>query len=259
VLGLFSDERIPVRADSVRAAFYRLADPEKQPREAEPAGEAQLTPRSLTPSTNHKHPDGSVHAHDGRAVTAYVVTHEFDRVGLWGGALEIELDGKRYSPQVTFFVQEHTSEPAVGDPAPPSVQRTTAEAPIEEIDSSIEPNPDLHDTAVADAVASGRPAVIAFVTPAFCQTQFCGPVLEQVVLPAWEQYRERVEFIHIEPYDLKQAREAGRLVPLDIIREWGLVSEPFVFVVDAEGKIAAKFEGIMEAEELAAAIEQVLE
>ena len=41
---------------------------------------------------------------------------------------------------------------------------------------------------VAAALTKGRPVVVAFATPAFCQTQFCGPVVENVLVPAWKQY-----------------------------------------------------------------------
>ena len=39
--------------------------------------------------------------------------------------------------------------------------------------------------------------------------------------------------------------------------EWGLPTEPYVFVVDAAGNIFAKFEGIAAADELEAALESV--
>ncbi len=39
--------------------------------------------------------------------------------------------------------------------------------------------------------------------------------------------------------------------------EWGLPTEPYIFVVGADGLVKAKFEGIASQEELAAAFEQV--
>jgi hypothetical protein len=259
MLALFDSERRPVGEASVRAEFYRLAgEPEKAPREAEAMGEAEFTPRSLAPGTDHVHEDGTVHKHVGEPVTVFVATRAFDATGWWGARFTVEIEGQSHRPQITFFVQERTSEPAIGEPAPPSVQATLADAPLEDIDSALPPNPELHELTIAEAVSSGRPSVIAFVTPAFCVTQFCGPVLDQVVLPNWERYGDRVNFVHVEPYDLRRARE-GQLVPVDVVREWGLLQEPFIFVVDAHGMVAAKFEGIMEAEELAAAIERVLE
>jgi hypothetical protein len=41
-------------------------------------------------------------------------------------------------------------------------------------------------------------------------------------------------------------------------RQWGLESEPWIFVVDTQGKVAAKYEGIASATEVGAALERVL-
>jgi hypothetical protein len=109
--------------------------------------------------------------------------------------------------------------------------------------------------------------LVAFVTPAFCQTRFCGPVMEEVVIPTSEAYGDRIEIIHIEPFDLQAARDGSFLTSVDggsiylpapIVSEWGLLTEPFIFVIDPDGTVAAKFEGIMEAEEVAAALDLVL-
>ena len=40
--------------------------------------------------------------------------------------------------------------------------------------------------------------------------------------------------------------------------EWGLPTEPWVFVVDAKGKVAAKFEGMAYPDELTAALDALL-
>jgi hypothetical protein len=108
---------------------------------------------------------------------------------------------------------------------------------------------------VAGALAAHRPFVVVFATPAFCRSRICGPVLE-LVLGLAPRYRDRVEFIHIEPYELDLARQ-GRLQLGPAARAWGLPSEPWVFVVGADGRIAARLEGIFSAEELEAAIRRV--
>jgi peroxiredoxin len=46
--------------------------------------------------------------------------------------------------------------------------------------------------------------------------------------------------------------------PVPATREWQLRSEPWVFVIDRQGRIAAKFEGIMALEEVEAALLAVL-
>ena len=62
-----------------------------------------------------------------------------------------------------------------------------------------------------------------------------------------------------EPYDLAKARAGQGLEPLPwIVSEWGLTSEPWVFLVDKQGNIAGKFEGIVTADELDAAVTPLL-
>ncbi len=76
----------------------------------------------------------------------------------------------------------------------------------------------------------------------------------------------RVNFLHVEPYVLEvkdgrtqpQVDVTGHPKPIRAVVEWGLPSEPYVFVVDAEGKVAAKFEGLAYPDELTAALDALL-
>ncbi|MQA01017.1 MAG: hypothetical protein GEU80_17165 [Dehalococcoidia bacterium] len=261
-LGLLNDAQVPIGGATVQARFYRLAEkPEEQPDVAELVAEMPLQARSLVPSSDHVHGDGTVHKHDGDEATMYVADVTFDTEGWWGLSADVETaEGDEHKGvQVTFYVQDDTSEPSIGDPVPPSEQMTSGDVDdLTLIDSSVEPNADMHQMTVAEALANGQPFLVAFVTPAFCQSRFCGPVMEQVVTPVWEEFGDRLPVLHIEPFDLEQARQ-GQMQPVPATQEWGLLSEPFVFVVDAEGKVAAKFEGIIEAEEVRTAVEQVLQ
>jgi len=95
----------------------------------------------------------------------------------------------------------------------------------------------------------------------FCQTAICGPTLDTVKAVA-RDYPD-LTFINVEPY--KMVMTDGRLQPeLDASGQlqaaswtdaWGLRSEPWVFVVGADGTMAAKFEGTLGADELRAALD----
>jgi hypothetical protein len=160
---------------------------------------------------------------------------------------------------VKFFVADKTTEPAVGATVPPSKQLTTKDVPdVAMIDSSVPPRPELHDITVKDAIANGKPSVIAFATPAFCQTRFCGPVVDSVVVPLEQKYSGQANFLHIEPYKLDEARNNGRLIAIPEMQDWGLQSEPWVFVLDSTGHVAAKFEGIMSEDEVEPVLQQVI-
>jgi hypothetical protein len=222
------------------------------------AQEVGLTRIQLGEGPDHVHADGALHVHDPLA-TVYVTTIDLDRADWWGGEISATVGGKKYQHlRLRFRVRQHTSEPGVGDAAPATRQPTTADtSDLRSIDSSASPRPSLHDITIADALRSRRPAVVAFATPAFCQTRFCGPVVDNVLAPIAERYQGRIHAIHIEPYDVPSAR-AGDLHLAPAMDEWHLQTEPWVFVLGADGRVVAKFEGIMDVAEVSAAVEQAL-
>jgi hypothetical protein len=223
------------------------------------AGEHPLRPVSLRESKTHQHDDGTKHLHDDPIATMYVADVELPQTQWWGAELAVTARGKKHEHLRTrFFVDERTSVPAIGAAAPRTTQTVARDVQdLAEIDSSKPPRAELHQLTVAEAIDSGKPSLVAFATPAFCQTRFCGPVVESVVAPLAAEYQGRVQFLHIEPYRVPEARR-GRLVPVPAMEEWGLTSEPYLFVLDGQGKVAARFEGITEHDEVAAALERVL-
>jgi hypothetical protein len=115
---------------------------------------------------------------------------------------------------------------------------------------------------VTQALAAHKPFVVVFATPAFCQSRLCGPELDNVkaIQP---DFAGRVNFIHIEPYDLDQsgslvtAPDGGPKTAQSTI-DWNLLSEPWVFIVGADGKISDRFEGSASPDELRQAIQAAL-
>lgn len=190
----------------------------------------------------------------------YVANATFDRGGNWGVQVEVTRGGKKLKDiPFTFSVLEKTPEPAIGDAAPASQQITTANvSDIHLIDSSSPPRPSMHDTTIAAALATGKPVVIAFATPAFCTSRLCAPIMDTVMDPLAKTYGGQALFIHVEPYDLTALRETGQQIAVPATRQWGLQSEPWIFVVDREGKIAAKYEGIATEDEVGAVLRRVI-
>jgi hypothetical protein len=186
---------------------------------------------------------------------AYVTDVGFDRAGDWGVRIRVTVDGDELDRfPFRFNVRERSDEPMIGDPAPPSVQATTATEPIESIDSSSPPRAAMHDTTIADAIMSPRPAVIAFATPAFCRSRLCAPVMDTIMDPLFARYAADASFIHVEPYLLRDLRDSNIENPVPATLEWRLASEPWVFVVGRDGRVTAKFEGIMARDEVESAL-----
>ena len=181
----------------------------------------------------------------------YVATFDFPMAGQW----EVSLDNGDGATQPAIFqVSERAVVPEVGTPAPTSDSATAADAPLDQISTDPDPDESFYELSVADAVTNGRPSVIVFATPAFCQTAVCGPILDLVkaVAPGHPQ----ADFVHVEIYENIDDSQGG-LVEAPAVIEWGLQTEPWVFVVDSDGTISARFEGALGVGELESALADV--
>lgn len=239
-LAFFNSDRGVIDDVSVQAAF--------QPVDA--ASDSELIGVELMPIRIEDH-SGGQHAAGDALLTVYGATVEFPAAGGWRVALELSRDGTVVQQlAATFNVLDDLPHPSVGEAIPPTEQTVLAD--VEElaaIDTSETPDDALHELTVADALELGRPLVIGFATPAFCETRMCGPVVESVLRPLSERYEGDLEVLHIEPFDIARAR-SGELVTVPAMTEWGLSTEPWVFVTDAEGRVVAKFEGPVTFEEV---------
>lgn len=184
----------------------------------------------------------------------YVATVTLDAPGRWTAVLRPH-DGRPTLP-TPFEVSSDPITPQVGEAAPASVTlvATDVAGDLSAITTDPDPEPGLYDITLADAVASGRPTVVAFSTPAFCITGTCGPLLDIVKEVRAANLDRDVNWVHVEIYDLEDVTNLA-LVPAVV--EWELPSEPWVFVVDADGAVSHRFEGIIVADELAAAVAEV--
>ena len=192
----------------------------------------------------------------------YVADLSFPAAGRWGVRFTARFpDGTSTQVRADFDVAETGSTPAIGAPVVPldTPTITGANADLATVTTDAKPDARFYETSVAEALVAGKPFVVVFATPAFCQTAICGPTLDMVKEVARDY--PNLTFINVEPY--KMVVTNGRLQPeLDASGQlqaaswtdaWGLRSEPWVFVVGADGTMAAKFEGTLGADELRAA------
>lgn len=182
----------------------------------------------------------------------YVFEMDFPGPGTFQVTLEND-DLGEMGP-VGIMASEDPPMVGLGDSAPLSETRTTTDHDLGDITTDPDPNPSFYETTVADAISEG-PSVIVFATPAWCTSQTCGPLLDQVkaLAPGFPD----LNFVHVEVYDNIHASSYDDLVTVPAVQEWGLPSEPWVFVVDAEGIVTRAFEGVASDGELAASFEFV--
>ncbi len=184
----------------------------------------------------------------------YVSTVEFDAAGDWGAEVRINGSGVDENLLGSFEVRKEASTPALGEKVPASKTLTADDAKnLSAISTDPQPDPEFYELSVAEALAEGEPFVLAFATPKFCASATCGPTLEIVKSVAGDF--PGVNYLHVEPYT--NLDQPDNLQPTEATGEWGLPSEPWVFVVDAEGTLAAKYEGVVSPDELRVALDEV--
>ncbi len=190
---------------------------------------------------------------------------EFADAGIWEVAVTADLPEGEATATANFEVAGESDIPNIGDDAPrtENLLPGDSDAPVKAIDSRAEPDgtvpdPDLHAETVAQAIASGRPALVVVSTPVFCVSQFCGPITDSVAELAAETGDE-VAFIHIEVWrdfenSVLNQGAADWIWPNE---EGDDIHEPWVFLIGADGKIIERWDNVATDAEMQAAIDQV--
>ncbi len=185
----------------------------------------------------------------------YSTTVDIPEAGVY--QITVEAEGFNESGPSGFTAVDDPVNIFRGESAPATPTRTVGEFPdLATISSDPDPDPALYELSVDEAVSNGRPTMIVFATPAFCASQACGPMLDQVkrLRPDYPG----VDFIHVEVYQDLQVESATDLVVVDAVEDWGLPSEPWMYVVDETGIVSSLFEGAVSDNDLANALEDVM-
>ena len=187
------------------------------------------------------------------ARTVYVADVPFDGEGEWRiGALVRSGESLQASLAPSAVVGKFSDIPQVGDKAP-SVHTPTVDdvgGNLAKIDTR-QPPDTMHEDDLAD-VLGREPVVLVFATPALCKSRVCGPtadVAEQVK----SEYGDQASFIHQEIYNDNQIEKGLR----PQVRAYNLPTEPWVFVIDDNGRITESIEGAASPEALQKAVQEV--
>jgi hypothetical protein len=235
------------------------------------AGNAPVAAPDRSASVRFIGPDGATVEADPAAFVwaienergVYVTHVAFPSAGAWRAEFTTSAPGAA-TETIPFDldVRQDRSVTGVGEPAP-SVDTPTAldvGGDLSRLSTDADPDPAFYEMSVADALDAGRPFVLVFATPKFCVTAQCGPTLDRLK-PIAAAYPD-VAFINVEPYELadeggqlQPVLTNGQLTPVESVVAYGLLSEPYVFVIDAEGIVSASFEVIFSADEIEAALD----
>jgi len=173
--------------------------------------------------------------------------------GRWYVLAVINVDGRQFGAPSQIQVNARENIPDVGEPAPRVKTDTLASAGgnIESIDTRVPPS-DMHEESF-DEVAGKKPVALLFATPRLCQTRVCGPVVD-IAEQLRRSYGDRMTFIHQEVYNDNMV-EKGLRPPLQTFH---LRTEPWLFTIDREGKVAARLEGSFGTEAFEEAVKAAL-
>jgi hypothetical protein len=242
VFGLIDRDGMPVRASEAQVRAIYL-----------PPGQDTAEVRETATARFYRWPAGPQ--------GIFKVNLDLDASGIW--LIEVDVitaDGSAITASGTLAVRPESITPAIGSPAPASSTATLDSVDdLATITSSTEPDPDLYRLSVDQALKAGKPLVVVFATPAFCVSATCGPQVE-ILSSLKERFADEANFIHVEvfanPHEVEAGRPAGGMVPA--VAEWRLPTEPWTFITDNKGLVAAKFEGFTTLEELEVALREVV-
>ena len=243
--GVFELDRTPV--DDAEVAIYaapgrNLSGPAIGPF---PARIEDLTTEpEFTAQSTSSDPDS--------AKVVYVTDMDLDQPGPWTfGALTKEGDSYLGSLVATPSLVGQFNPVGVGETAPRVSTPVASEVPdVSDIDTRVPPS-DMHEEDLADVLGK-KPVVLLFATPALCQSRICGPVVDEAE-QVKQEFGDQVAFIHMEVYNDNDASKGVR----PQMSAYRLPSEPWLFVIDKQGRVTTAIEGAFSVEELTRAVQEV--
>jgi hypothetical protein len=173
----------------------------------------------------------------GRGV--YVANAVFDQPGVWT-ALALTHD---LVVPFAIEVKPAAGAPVVGADAPRAESPTKSDRLGVKPICTRSPRCPLHRVSLSEVIGQGKPVAVMFATPARCESEYCGPVLDEM-LDVRKRY-DGVTFVHVDIY---RNNRTTRVVPT--VEEWGLPSEPWMFTIDANGAIVGRLDGAFGKEEI---------
>ncbi len=190
----------------------------------------------------------------------HVTSVNFTGPGRWNLILHIPSENGFDDLGIAVDIPLDSSAPSVGDAAPPSQSRTLTDvANIADLSTGETPDPGLYLISLADAVDAGKPFVVVFASPGFCTNAFCGPQAE-VLSEVRGLFGDTANYVHVDLFENpEQVRLGEEPIETPILEEWGLNTDEWTFVVNAQGVVVARFEAFATLAEVEAALAALLQ
>lgn len=187
---------------------------------------------------------------DGIPLPYFLLRKRFDSPGFV--TVQATMGDKRGETTVEVVDAANAQVALVGRPMISTPTPTVTDARGVDPICTSKPACPLHEVSLDAALAEKRPLAVLFATPARCQSQLCGPVLDNL-LTVREGFADKVGFVHVEIF---AARTGNDLAPA--VRASNIQSEPFLFLVGPDGIVRERLDNAYDRTEARSALERLL-
>jgi hypothetical protein len=171
----------------------------------------------------------------------YVAQVKLPKAGGYFMAAKYTAGGKGSTASGSINVGTTEATPPVGAEALPSDTPTikSTGGDFKALTTADPPDKTLLQYSIAESLKAKKPFVAVFATPKYCSSRLCGPTVKLIEAVQKNMKGTPMRFIHVEIYQGNDPNSG----PNPWVVQWALPTEPWIFVVGADGKIRAKFEG----------------
>ena len=167
-------------------------------------------------------------------------------------AIQATVNGKEALAALEAVDGAKDLSPKPGEPMTSTPTPTPADKKgVDPICTATPPCP-LHEVSLDAALAEKRPLAVLIGTPAFCETNTCGPVLD-VMLAEMKPFEGQARFLHVEVYTDRTAKTTTPAV-----NAFKLQSEPVLFLAGADGVVRERIPGPYDRAEFRSAIQKLV-
>lgn len=194
--------------------------------------------------------ESELHADGSLELPYLLVRHTFDKPGF--ATVNAEFKGIRSKAALEVVDPAKAGAPLPGQPLMSVPTPTTTDARGVDPICTRQPQCPLHEVSLDAALAEKRPLAVLFATPARCQSQLCGPVLDNL-LAHHDAFGARARFVHVEIF---ASRTGTTVAPAT--KAYGLTQEPFLFLAGADGVIRERIDNAYDRTEAKQALERLV-
>lgn len=187
---------------------------------------------------------------EGILLPYYLVRQKFAAPGIKEVTAKVGAKTLKAALQVTDMAGSKV--PVPGQPMPKVASPTVADNKGVNPVCTKRPAPcPLHDVSLDAALGEGKPLAVLFATPALCQSQLCGPVLDNL-LAARDEFSGKVRMLHVEIYTDLSGKTLNPTVA-----GYKMESEPFLFLVGADGNVKERLDNAYDKVEVREALSRL--